>query len=165
MNDSLQIKLVKKDPYKVFRADIKSDEHIESLCKFLTRHKDKTLEIIINGKNFKFTSVAGRKSFVTGFKCAMATMEPYLEKFFRDLEGKLNSALSERDKAKNEIQIVKQTMTDTQAKYDTKNTVLELRIVAWQDQIAEWEDNCKHLKEQVVYLRKKLEDANHKEST
>src|SRR3989344_9657250 len=117
MSDNLQIKLVKKDPYKVFRADIKSDEHIESLCKFLTRHKDKTLEIIINGKNFKFTSVAGRKSFVVGFKCAMATMEPYLEKFFRELEAKLNNALSERDKSRSETQIVRQELTDVKITY------------------------------------------------
>jgi hypothetical protein len=155
MNDSLHIKLVKKDPYKVFRADIKSDEHVQTLCKFLTKHKDKTLEIIINGKNFKFTSVVGRKSFVIGFKCAMATVEPYLKKFFKELEAKLNNALSERDKAKQEF-------TAAKTASDTKNTVSCLRIAAHRDQVAELEENCKHLKEQVVCLRKKLEDANHK---
>lgn len=158
MSDSLQIKLVKKDPHKVFRADIKSDEHIKSLCKFLIRKKDKTLEIIINGKNFKFTSAAERKSFVTGFKCAMATMEPYLEKFFKELEAKLNSALSERDRARNEIQSLKQELADVKSNYNNKSTVLELRIAAWQDQLVEWEDNCRYLKEEVKYWKKKAEE-------
>ena len=158
MSDNLQIKLVKKSPHRVFSADIKSDEHIQSLCKFLTRNKDKTLEIIINGKNHKFTSAVARKSFVAGFKSAMETMEPYLEKFFKELEGRLNTALSDRDKALQDTQVVRKKLADAEAQHRIKETTIELRTAAWQDQIAEWEDNCKYLKEEVKYWKKKAEE-------
>lgn len=157
MSQDLQITLVKKEPHKVFKADIKAEDHIASLCKFLRDHKDKKIEVIINGKSFVFNSVSGRKRFAMGFQYAFQAITPFLEQSLDELEGRLNGALSERDKARAESKALVQRYNQATDRYRTKYTVMNLRTAAWKDMLAEQEDNCKYLQEQVDILTKRLE--------
>lgn len=159
-DDSLQIKLVKKNPHKVFQAEVSADHHIKSLCKFLRKQKDRNLEIVINGKSFKFDSIAGRKRFASGFEQAFSIIEPHMAKFVKDLEDRLNKVLSERDKAKSEAKQNYQKYIDTVESYRVKHTVMDLRSAAWKDHVAELEEDRKYLSEQVKLLRKELERKN-----
>ena len=143
----LQIKLTKKKPHKVYKTNIEADYHAFELCKFLRNHKDRVLEIVINDKRVKFDSIAGRKRFASGFETASKIIYEHVVDFATTTHAKINSLTSELDAERKRIS----DKTD----YRVKHTVLNLRAAAWEDRVAELEEDRAVLKEQIRKLRKR----------
>ena len=162
VDNTFDIELIDEKPHKIFKAHISSDQHVRLLCKFLHEQKDRNLEIIINGKKFKFNSIIGRKCFSSGFEQAFSIVEPYMYNLIKDLENRLNVALSERDEFKNEACENYNKYIDVKREYSASRTVTKLRFEMWKDTIAQWKDNCKYLSDQNTILRNNLEGKTKK---
>lgn len=160
----LSIKLIKKKPHKVYKADIESDSHTKDLCRFLRRHQDRTLQIILNGKSIKFDSIAGRKRFASGFEAASRIIYQHVKSFANDSHGKINALTSELNTAKKQYEQNNKAWLEAQEKYRVKSVVMDIREAAYKDQIAELEDNCEILKAKAKPVRK-VKRGNNKKST
>ena len=152
--DILQIKLTKHKPHKTYAVNMKVDEHIKQLCKFLRKHKDKKLEVIINGKGVKFDSVAGRKRFAAGFEHAFRVIEKYVKEYVDETRNEIRVLNSKITSAQQEATRLKQELRETNQKYITKCTVMDIRTAAWKDRVTELEDDREILKEEIERLRK-----------
>lgn len=142
----LQIKLLKDKPHKIYSAKIEIDYHIEELSKFLTNHKDKILEVVINGKTHKFTSVASRKKFSAGFREAGKIAFTHVKSFTKKSQGNINKLTNELTQLKQEKQSLKDNAVELRGKYNTQRVVVKLRYEAWQDHTQELTEACELLK-------------------
>ena len=160
MSDKLQIKKVNsKKPHKVYRADITQDSHITDLCRFLRRHTDKKLEIILGGKRVVFKSINERKKYAAGFERAFYVIEPYMEAFVKDLYDKINKLTNELGEARRETAQAKKQLSKEREEYRVKKEVIALRKAAYDDHLEEWKDNCLTLQRRVQEL-----EAKHKKT-
>jgi hypothetical protein len=152
--DKLQIKLTKHKPHKVYKAKVEVDEHIKQLCKFLRKHKDKKLEMVINGKSIKFDSVAGRKRFAAGFEHAFNIIEKHIKKYVDETRSEIRGLNDKVSSAQQEAMRFKEEAKETTRKFVTRHTVMDIRAAAWKDRVAELEDDRKILKAEIERLRK-----------
>lgn len=142
---SINIKLLKKKPHKLYSIDLTSDAQIKVLCKFLRDQKDRKLEVKINGKNIKFDSIAGRKRFVAGFQSASKIINQSTHhdqiKSQKKIQA-LNRNIKELEK-----QVLKEEEEKNKwiGKVRVHQTVNKLRKEAWEDTINELQDNCEIL--------------------
>jgi len=87
---------------------------------------------------------------------------PNFQAAFTEIEVRLNKALSERDQARNEARANHKKYVDAVNNYRTRHTVMDLRTAAWEDRLAEVEEDRTYLKEQVDMLTRKLKDVSNK---
>lgn len=151
--DRLQIKLTKRKPHKIYTANIKAAEHIEQLCKFLRKHKDKVLEVVINGKSTKFNSAAGRKRFASGFEHAFNITDEHVRKYIDKIDSEVKALNNKVTSAQQKAARLKQELDETRQRYITRHTIMDIRTAAWKDRVAELEDDREILKEEIKRLK------------
>jgi len=144
-----------KKQHKVYSIDIGGDEHVTELCKFLKKHTDRKLELILNGKRIMFDSIAGRKKFAAGFEGAFVAIEPYMEKYVKNLYDKMNKLTNEIAAAKHDTAQVRRELNKEREVYRVKRQVIGLRKAAYDDHLEEWKDNCITLQQRVKELEAK----------
>ena len=141
----MNIKLISQKPHKKYEIEV-SGGHIKELCEFLSNQKDRQLEITLNGKNIKFNSIAGRKRYASGLEQGAYIVDDQVAIIWREHLATIDGLKAELGKTKQELHEVKQELNETRQKYATKYTVMNLRKAAWEDYIAELEDDRAILK-------------------
>lgn len=152
--NQLQIKLSKHKPHKIYITNIEVDEHVKQLCKFLRKHKDKKLEIVINGKGIKFDSIAGRKKFAAGFEHSFRVIEKYTKEYVNGTNNSVRELNKKTTLARQENAKLKQELKETNQRYITRYTTMDIRTAAWKDRVAELEDDREILKIEIERLKK-----------
>lgn len=145
----LDIKLIKKNPHKIYRANITEDHHIKEICKFLRNHNDKILEVILNNKSIKFDSMSSRKRFASGFQLASTIISKQTKDLYNNMQYQVSDIANKWSKEK-------QKRIEYGDKLRLNSTVSKLRIETWKDNANEWEENCKVLEDQLKLLEKKM---------
>jgi len=145
----LKIKLLKDKPHKVYSTYIEIDYHVEELCNFLRKHKDRVLEIIINGKRTKFSSIASRKKFVEGFQRAGNIAFGHVKSFSAGSQEAINKLINEVTQIKQSTTKIKEENYHLKSRILSYNTVSKLRIIAWEDSIQEYKDACEIQKKRL----------------
>jgi len=151
-----KIQLIQDSPHKTYKINIESENHVKDLCQLLRNHKDRKLEIIINGRNFKFNSIAGKKRFIAGFQHAFNIIEPLLEKMFSELEDDLKVALTERNEARAKAADSYKKYADLVNDYKSKCATMDLCMNIWKERIADIEEDREYLSDQLNRLKCKL---------
>lgn len=157
MTDRLNIKkLNTKKQHKVYKAEITQDSHVKDLCKFLRRHNDKKLEVILNGKGVVFNSANERKKYAAGFERAFSVVEPYMEAFAKDLYDKINKLTNEVTESRRTLADFKKQLNKEREEYRVKKEVMAIRKAAYDDHLEEWKDNCITLRQKIHELEARL---------
>ena len=141
----LKIKTLKDKPHKVYSTQIEIDYQMDELCKFLNNHKDKTLDIIINGKQHKFNSIASRKKFVEGFREANRIKAKQSRLFIEHSQESINKLTGEITQLKRERQLFDTQIENLKYINNTKKLVADIRVNAWQDKAQELSEICETL--------------------
>lgn len=137
------------DPIKT-EAKLMSKQDIINLAKSLNQLKDKKVTLVLKDKNVKFSSIAGRKQFVAGMEEVLALWDD------KELENRLNIALAERDKAKAELLAAEAGYKEAHRQMVEQKAVMDVRTAAYNDRVAELEDNCRYLMDTIKTLKVKI---------
>lgn len=142
----LKTKLIREKPFKVYVINVEVDSHTEELCNFLREHKDKEIEIILNGHKIKFNSEISKKKFIEGFRSASKIIFKHIKEFANETQDNINKLTSELEKTKQDKILLHNKNTDLTNELATNKVVQKLRTLAWEDSIQEWKEVCEVLK-------------------
>lgn len=147
--DKLKVKLVKEKPKKVYAITVEYDYHIEELIEFLGNNKDKKFDIIVNGKLFKFASVAAKNKFAEGFKSSSDILLSNVYNANKQFVSETAKLTLENNTLKKEAQQIGKE----KELYWAKNAAMTVRVAAWQDRITELEDTCEALRKVIDEIK------------
>lgn len=150
----MSIKLASKTPHKKYIADVADAKQVKELCAFLRNQKDRHLEVVINGKSTKFDSVAGLKRFASGFDQAFKLALNQSGSVVKVLTDRCNMLAKETTVLQHQMRFAKHDLNEAIKKYMGKYAVMKLRKLAWEDHIAELNDDRAILKEELDKLKK-----------
>lgn len=147
--DKLKVKLVKDKPKKVYAITVEFDYHIEELISFLDGNKDKKFDMILNGKLFKFASIAAKNKFSEGFKSSSDILLSNVYNANKHFVSEVAKLKSENANLKREADKIGKD----KELYWAKNAAMTVRVAAWKDRITELEDTCKALREVIDEIK------------
>lgn len=135
---------------KTLQVKLTNKQDAISLAKSLKQLPDKKVNVSIGKRTIKFSSIAGRKQFVAGLEEALALWED------KGLENRLNLALAERDKAKADLTTSEAAYKEAHRQMIEHKAIMDVRTAAYNDRVAELEDNCRYLMDTIKTLQVKL---------
>lgn len=144
--DRLNITLTKSKPHKIYKVNIEYDYHIKELCKFLRENEDREVGIIVNGKQTKFNSHAGKKRFASGYEQGSQFVFGHAKELFEEMQAKVNKAQAELKKYKQATDNDRAQAKAATDKLRINNAVRAIRRAAFADREAELNEDRAILK-------------------
>lgn len=149
----MNIRLLSKRPHRKYAVEIENNSDARSFYNFLENYKGEKLTIVVNGESVQFDSSSDRHKYAFGFKQAFdisSGIAEILHEITRDCCGILQKEVMmlqrENQNSRNEINSINK-------KYMSKYSLMQIRKAAWEDRIAELEDDRKVLKNEVARLK------------
>lgn len=146
----LKVKLIRDKPKKVYAATVEFDYHLEELIRFLTDSKEKKFDIIINGRLFKFNSIALKNKFIEGFNSAQDILIAHITEAKRSMDEEQVRLNAEIKSLRGQLKYIQ----NGKSQYESKEKVLELKAAAWKDRITELEETCRELRSNINEMLK-----------
>ena len=145
----LNIKLLRDKPHKIYSVNVEIDYHVEELYKFLNKHKDRELEIVLNGKKIKFNSIASRKRFAQGFRESGRIIFGHARDFTAQSQKNINRLSNEITQHKKEVATLQEESDILKGRVRTYRIVQQIRMLAYQDSTEEYREALEILKDRL----------------
>lgn len=125
-----------------YKFSLENDIDFDKLNNILQNHTEPKLSIQIDGKVFSFTSKASRKKFLEGFNFA-----------YKLLSKRMDSTKTSLQILKRKLEYdnnnLKKKIREEYEDYRIQKEIIKLRVLAWEDRLAELQEDRKLLADRV----------------
>lgn len=128
-----------------YKFSLTNDRDLQKLTNLLQNHTEPKLSIQIDGKTFSFTSKASRKKFLEGFDFAYKLLSKRADSARTSLQVAQRKLEYENDNLKKKLK-------EESESYRVQKEVIKLRTLAWEDRLAELQEDRKFLADRVREL-------------